>query len=347
MKDSLHNTLAQDGKEAPGNFTIRLADYLREEFRKHNLGHDPIYIIDAAKYTSKSRQVQIFNKIWERIEDEACRVVYGSNLIEDAGASFDYTVNLCQQIFRGQHIDAAVISQRSPEYAKLLGELKQRGQQMNYPAAIRTWREIIQHAQALSWAIENIVLPGVAWTEDAVRTIHSILYADMANDDIVPGEYRGADHAIAAKHIDPKTGKEKITRFIHPRAVPSYMATWVETLNSDIQRVESGVPFDPYDLSAKHYHHFVNIHPFGDGNGRTSRIILNCLVLRFTGHLIPVGENDKEKDEYLGIAARGAKKYHEEDGEVYLDEQKGHREMAMFMARKPMKNCLGTLTGPQ
>ncbi|KAI1187607.1 fido domain-containing protein [Nemania serpens] len=175
------------------------------------------------------------------------------------------------------------------------------------------------------------------WTEKAVKTIHGILYFGMADHDVVPGEYRGPDHPIAAKYIDPKTGREKVTKFIHPGAVPSYMTSRVENLNKDIERAESGAPFDPYDLAAKHYHHFINIHPFGDGNGRTSRIILNCLVMKFTGHLIPIGEDSKEKDEFLGIAVRGAKKYHEEDGEVHLDEQEGHREVAKFMARKSMK----------
>ncbi|TGJ87589.1 hypothetical protein E0Z10_g1210 [Xylaria hypoxylon] len=323
MKDSLHSILAPGGGWPPliQSSTICLADYLQEEFCKNKLQRDPISIIDAARRTSALKGAQVFSEIWDRIEDEACHVVFGSNLIEDTGASFDYTVNLCQQIFRGEHIDAAVIDQHSPEYVKLLQEFKQRGQQMNQPAAIRIRREIIQHAQALSWAIENIVLGGMPWSEDAVKTIHGLLYAGMTNDDVVPGEDRGADHPIAAKYIDPKTGKEK-----------------VENLNEDIQRAESGVPFDPYDLSAKHYHHFVNIHPFGDGNGRTSRIILNCLVMKFTGHLIPIGEDDKEKDEFLGIAVRGSKKYHEEDGEVFLDEQRGHREMAKLMARKSVES---------
>ncbi|KAI8947014.1 hypothetical protein F4801DRAFT_582781 [Xylaria longipes] len=93
---------------------------------------------------------------------------------------------------------------------------------------------------------------------------------------------------------------------------------------------------EPYDLPAKHYHHLVSIRYFGDGNRRTSRNIPNHLVMKFTGHLIPVGdddkekemsghmtcEDDKEKDEFLGIDIRGSEKYHEEDGEVYLDEQR-------------------------
>lgn len=359
MKRSLHDTIARgggwpswikssiDGNRAPVNFTIRLADYLRDEFRNHDLQHEPISIIEAAKRTSASKGAQVFAEIWERVEDEACHVIFGSNLIENVGAGFDYTVHLCCRILRGEHIDATAIEERTPEYAQMLQDFKQRGQQMNQAAAIRTRREIVQHAQALSWAIDNIVLDGKPWTEDVIKTIHGILYSDLENDEVIPGEYRGADHHIAAKYIDPNTGKEKLTRFIHPSAVPSYMAALVKSMNVDIQRAEGGAAFDPYNLAAKHYHHFVNIHPFGDGNGRTSRIILNCLVMKFTGHLIPVGKDDREKDEYLGIAVRGAKKYHEEDGDIDLDEQKGHREMARFMARKSVKTLAGLWTWVQ
>ncbi|KAI0868249.1 fido domain-containing protein [Hypoxylon argillaceum] len=356
MKESLHSILARsgswpswieatkDGKGAPVNFSMHLADCLREEFEKHNLPQNPVTIIDSAKRTFASKGAHVFHEIWERIENEACNVIFGSNLIEDAGAGFDYTINLCRQIFRGDQVDVTDIDERSPEYAELLQDFKQRGKQIDKPTIIRTRREIIQHAQALSWAVDNMVLDGMLWTEEAVKTIHGILYAGMTSADVVPGEYRGRDHPIAAKYTDPKTGKEKVTRFIHPRAVPSYMEDWVKNLNTDIQQAESGTPFDPYDLSAKHYHHFINIHPFGDGNGRTSRIILNCLVMKFTGHLIPIGEDDKEKDEFLGIAVRGAKKYHEEDGEVDLDEQKGHREIAKLMARKSVKSLNGMWT---
>ncbi|KAI1118706.1 fido domain-containing protein [Nemania sp. NC0429] len=322
-----------DGKGAPTGFILRLADYIRDEFRQHSLRHDPISIIDASRRKSVSEEAQA--EIWERVEDEACHVVFGSNLIEGAGASLDYTVHLCQQTFRGAQIDA-VVGHGGSGHADFLDDSEQHGQQTSQ-SAIRTRREVIQHAQALSWAIER-TLAGMPWTEEAVKTIHGILYSGMADHDVVPGQYRGLDHPIAAKYIDPKTGREKVTKFVHPRAVPSYMAAWVENLNRDIERAESGAPFDPYDLPAKHYHHFINIHPFGDGNGRTSRIILNCLVVKFTGHLIPMGEDDEEKDEFLSIAVRGAKRYHEEDGEVHLDEQEGHREIARFMARKSVKS---------
>ncbi|KAH8159906.1 hypothetical protein CIB48_g8343 [Xylaria polymorpha] len=237
---------------------------------------------------------------------------FGSNLIEDAGAGFECTDALCRHTFHYVPINDAVDESLTRlQYIILQDELSWRGEQISQGALMRARCEIVQHAQALSWAIDPLALCSVPWTEDAVKTIHKILYNNMADEDVIPGEYRGPDHPIAAKHIDTTTGKATISRFIHPRAVSSYMAAWVEDLNEDIRRAESGPPFDPYDLAAR--------------NGRVSRIILNSLVMKFTGHLISISEDEEKKYEYLCIAVRSTKKYYEEDGEVSQEEQKGHR----------------------
>ena len=90
-----------------------------------------------------------------------------------------------------------------------------------------------------------MVLAAEPWTEEAVKNIHSLLYNDMGDDEVEPGEYRGVEHPIAAKYTDPKTGREKVTRFIHPRAVSSYMAAWIRNLNRALELAEGGVSFDP------------------------------------------------------------------------------------------------------
>ncbi|KAI1739167.1 fido domain-containing protein [Xylaria scruposa] len=215
-----------------------------------------------------------------------------------------------RKIFRREHVNIADI-----DWAELVKDFEQRDQEISRAAAFRVRCEIVQHARALSWAINNIVIAGMPWSEKVVKTIHSILYTGIADDDIVPGDYRDVNDPIAVKHIDPKTGEEKMTKFIHPHGIPSHMAAWANKLNAHISLAESGSFFDPYDLAAKHYCSFVKIQPFGVGNGLVSRIILNCLVMRYAGHMIRMGMDDEEKGEFLGIA---------------ID----HREIAKLMARK-------------
>ncbi|KAI0544237.1 fido domain-containing protein [Xylaria curta] len=332
MKDSQYDGFVYRGIWPPwidenGNvslFAFFTKKYLEEEFRKHGLRHNPVDIIVSTFLISKALSNQPID-IWERVEDEFCYVIFGSNLIEDVGAGFDYTVSLCGRVFRGEHVDIT-----DTDRAELLYDSEQGNQEINRAAASRVRREIVQHARALLWAINNIVIAGMPWSEDVIKTIHGILYTGIVNDVIVPGEYRGVDHPITAEYIDRETGEERITRFIHPHVIPSRMAAWVRNLNTDISSAESGSFFDgsfvdPYDLAAEHYRSFIDIHPFGVGNGLVSRIILNCLVMRFTGHMIPMGMDDEEKREFLGIAIGGAEK------------PQDHSEIAKLMARKSVE----------
>lgn len=273
-----------------------------------------------------------YNEVCTRFKAELCHVVFGSNFIENAGAGLEYTTKLCNRTF-DSHDQVAAIDESNPQYAELLQDFEQRGMDMK-STVTTVRREIIQHAEAFDWAIYQIVHKNKKWSEHIVKNIHAILYGEMGNDEVTPGEYRPKDHRVAVRYLDPKTGKEKVTVFIHPEAVPGYMTAWVENLNRDMKKADEGHPIDPYDLAAKHYHQFINIHPFADGNGRVSRIILNVLVLKFAGHFIRLGETEAEKKEFLEIAQRGAQMYRKEDGEVELDEQKGHREMAKLMIRK-------------
>ena len=100
---------------------------------------------------------------------------------------------------------------------------------------------------------------------------------------------------------------------------------------------QSGV-LDPYDLAAKYCHRFVNIHPFIDGNGRMCRLLANIICLKYAGHVMPFGGNQYSKVQYLSVAHRSSKRFHEEDMEVSNDDMKGHHELKAFMLQKMEEN---------
>lgn len=74
----------------------------------------------------------------------------------------------------------------------------------------------------------------------------------------------------------------------------------------DMNVAESSGVMDPFFLASKYCHKFVNIHPFLDGNGRTCRLLLNCILLKYAGIVITIGGSEEERDEYLEIASRGS-----------------------------------------
>ena len=89
--------------------------------------------------------------------------------------------------------------------------------------------------------------------------------------------------------------------FIPPEQVPLEMRKLVENFEDDIKKSEKEGQLDPFALSSKYCHQFVNIHPLVDGNGRPCRLILNAILLMYAGILIPLGEAGGDREEYLGM----------------------------------------------
>lgn len=60
-------------------------------------------------------------------------------------------------------------------------------------------------------------------------------------------------------------------------------------------------------LAAKYCDRFVNIHPFKDANGRMCRLILNEILIKYAGIVVPLGEKNEDRAEYLQIAQESSK----------------------------------------
>ncbi|RBA17353.1 hypothetical protein FPRO05_02077 [Fusarium proliferatum] len=77
------------------------------------------------------------------------------------------------------------------------------------------------------------------------------------------------------------------------------------TLSLINQQSQKPGEIDSVALAAKYCHKFVNIHPFLDGNSRTSRLILNTILLKYGGCFIWFGKDAIEREEYMDIATEG------------------------------------------
>ena len=49
----------------------------------------------------------------------------------------------------------------------------------------------------------------------------------------------------------------------------------------------------PVEIACKDHYDFVGIHPFGDGNGRISRLLVNCILLQYGYPLMMIHHRDK------------------------------------------------------
>jgi fido (protein-threonine AMPylation protein) len=97
--------------------------------------------------------------------------------------------------------------------------------------------------------------------ETDLRNLHSMLMEGELES--LPGEYRKSGVVIAgAEHRPPE-----------PIEVPSRMAELVSWVNDNLEQ-------DPVLVSALAHHELVAIHPFVDGNGRVSRLLMNLILMK-------------------------------------------------------------------
>jgi Fic family protein len=87
------------------------------------------------------------------------------------------------------------------------------------------------------------------------------------------------------------------------KKVPVLLDDLIKNVN---ERIDTAADDDILKLSADLHYNFVNIHPFGDGNGRTSRLLMNYIQLYHHEPLIKIFTEDRT--EYINALNETEKK---------------------------------------
>jgi Fic family protein len=74
------------------------------------------------------------------------------------------------------------------------------------------------------------------------------------------------------------------------KKVPSLLVGLVKNVNDRIDKVAGD---EIIKLSADIHYNFINIHPFGDGNGRTTRLLMNYIQLYHNEPLVKIFTEDR------------------------------------------------------
>jgi len=129
-----------------------------------------------------------------------------------------------------------------------------------------------------------------------ILKIHSFILKDI--DDSNAGKYRKVNVYI---HGEPDV------KFPNPNEVPKLMEEFIDFYKKNKNK------YHPLESAAIISMKFVSIHPFVDGNGRVSRLIMNFIMKKYNHPEINVYFKDRQN--YL----RSVKKANYEDYELIID----------------------------
>lgn len=140
---------------------------------------------------------------------------------------------------------------------------------------LREIYEVVNHNKAFGF-VKKCVTEGKTLDETIIKDIHALLMENILTGDV----YRNVEVRISgAKHKPP---------------VPSEMYHQIKNFYADMPYK---VKENAIEFAAWTHAEFVKIHPFVDGNGRTSRMIMNYQLL--ASGFLPVSIAKENRLEYF------------------------------------------------
>lgn len=140
---------------------------------------------------------------------------------------------------------------------------------------LREIYEVVNHGKAFGF-IKKKIAQGKALDEGIVKDIHALLMENI----LAGGIYRNVEVRISgARHKPP---------------VPSEMYQQIKNFYLDMSYKANG---NDIEFAAWTHAEFVKIHPFVDGNGRTSRMIMNYQLM--AAGFLPVSIAKEHRLEYF------------------------------------------------
>ena len=147
---------------------------------------------------------------------------------------------------------------------------------------LREIYEVVNHKKAYEY-VKKCIAENKPLTENIVKDLHAILTENI----IVGGIYRNQEVRISGAGFTPPAGNE--------------MYVQIKSFYEDLKYKKD---LNPIELAAWTHAEFVRIHPFVDGNGRTSRLLMNYQLM-INGYL-PVSVDKDDRLDYYNALERYA-----------------------------------------
>jgi len=142
-------------------------------------------------------------------------------------------------------------------------------------------------------------------TPELIKTFHYNIGKNLGEHlKAVPGQFRSAGHDVVVGHYKPPLGKDVLQLIVR-------LCDW---LKETFHYVDGKQEFGEQVIQAIVCHVYIAwIHPFGDGNGRTARLIEFYLLLRaglpdIASHILSNHYNNTREEYYRNLDLSGKEK---------------------------------------
>lgn len=186
---------------------------------------------------------------------------------------------------------------------------------------LKDYLDIRGHNEAINYLI-NLVRNKEELTEAVIRELHKVILVESYETDALTqnGKLTKKTVTLGAYKTVPnhvKTSTGEVHYFASPEETPSKMYDLMNWYRKS--RIDKEI--HPVVLASIFHHRFSEIHPFDDGNGRLSRLLMNLILMQ--NNFPPAIVKNKDRNNYylaLSLADSGdTKKFVEYVAEILMN----------------------------
>ena len=159
--------------------------------------------------------------------------------------------------------------------------------------------EVINHQEAIAY-IKNLMQRNSSITEREILSLHNLILRGTHPEDA--GQYRKVQVIIeGSSHVPTQP-------FLISKEMEDYFI-WYEINKSSLH---------PIILAAEMHERLITIHPFIDGNGRTSRLVMNLILLQHGYSIANIKGDYESKMQYYQTLETAQIKNNKEDFLLFI-----------------------------
>lgn len=176
--------------------------------------------------------------------------------------------------------------------------------------------EAINHQEAIHY-IRDLADNNIEISMSEIKNIHAIILKSIQN--MEAGAYRKSQ-----VYINLQDGTKH--NFPQPFMLDNLMQDFLKYFNDNKNNLH------PVEMAAQLHQKLVNIHPFIDGNGRTSRLIMNLFLIQ-NGYPIAIINSEMDK----------RKQYYQLLSDFQAQEKGDSKPFALFIAQRVKESLFNQL----